>query len=565
MSGQDNSDSGFDQQSGPDPFTTWADFFGTPPEEIEGYEFMHDVDVQDYDNTLPTFPVQGVSTLHETAINGAGPVNGDINPSQFSDLPMFESPPAHTFDAEPMPNMPLVNADQTVDQPFHTTPPAQAIDAQPMSNTLLAAPNAGGFSPIDFGLDVNNNDNPGLINNTASADQYIWPKPYPLYEPLSSQYPSTPTPMPTVTAPPGHYPVPIQREKWPVLERTLFQRDQAMAPFNGANNNSLPTPAAPPALRKLAPKPACDVGATTLTAQDANNDVKLMPPPVDPLRKETKTQPSAPKKKPKKPTTSKAKQTAVKQPIDDSQLLVSTLEEAKVIAIKRIQLKVVDDDRDAVAAHPEVWVPKIAKALEADFRKHAEGHERLTEAGRAEFTRWQVEHENKAWGILSAKEGNMSKFAQACAMIFYEKVLEAHELGLEDVGKTISNGGAEITIKCSERINAAITAIEDYAIVKYDLLRQDRLEGLLASPSGFHRRKEENMLVNYKKKKNAKQLRTETNGKASRAAPKAKNQGKRKRKTPSPPASDDESEENDVEMGESDEEFVQSTKRSKRN
>jgi hypothetical protein len=473
MSGQDNSHSGFDQQFGPDPFTTWADFFGTPPEEIEGYEFMRDVDVQDHDNTLPTFPVQGISTLHETAINGAGPVNGDINPSQFSDLPMFESPPAHTFDAEPMPNMPLVNADQTIDQPFHTTPPAQAINAQPMSNTLLA--DAGGFSPIDFGLDINNNNNnnPGLINNTASADQYIWPKPYPLYESLSSQYPSTPTSMPTVTAPPGHYPVPIQKEEWPVLERTLFQSGQAMEPSNGANSGGLPHLAAPPALRKLAPKPASDVGATTLTAQDANDDVKLMPPPVVPVRKETKTQPPAPKKKPKKPTTSKAKQTAVKKPIDDSQLLVETLEEAKVIAIKRIQLEVVDDDRDAVAAHPEVWVPKIAKALEADFREHAEGHERLTEAGRAEFTRWQVEHENKAWGILSAKEENMSKFAQACAMIFYKKVLEAHELGLEDVGKTISNGGAEITIKCSERINAAITAIEDYAIVKYDLLRQD--------------------------------------------------------------------------------------------
>jgi hypothetical protein len=150
-------------------------------------------------------------------------------------------------------------------------------------------------------------------------------------------------------------------------------------------------------------------------------------------------------------------------------------------------------------------------------------------------------------------------------MIFYKKVLEAHELGLEDVGKTISNGGAEITIKCSERINAAITAIEDYAIVKYDLLRQDRLEGLLASPSGFYSRKVENMCVNYKKKKNAEQVRTETNGKVSRAAPKVKTQGKRKRKTPSPPTSEDESEEDDVEMGEGDEEFVQPTKRSKRN
>ena len=545
MSGQDNSDFEFDQQFGPDPSTTWKEFLEIPPEDNEGYEFMQNFDVRDHNNTLPTSPVQGASTLHETTSNDAGPVNGDINPSQFSDLPMFD-------------------ADQADDQPIHITPPAQAIDAQPMSNTLPAQPNAGGFSPIDFGFSPSS-DNLDLTNNTSSVDQHSWPKPYPLY---ASQYPSTPTPMPAFTAPQGHYPVPVQTTEWPNLERTLFQQvDQAMAgadAIDPGGHADLSHLAARPALRELAPKPALNVGATTRVAHDSTDGVKPVPSPVVPVKKETKTQQPAPKKKPKKPTTSKAKQTAVKEPIDNSELLVSSLDEAKTIAITRIPLEVVDDDRDDVAAHPKVWILKIANALDVDFRTQAEEHDRLTEEGRAEFTRWQKEHENKTWAILSDKK-NIAAFAQSCAWILYDKALEIHQLGVEDVGKTIANGGADLKSKCSDRINAAITAMEEYSIVKYDFLRQDRLEALLASPAGFTARKIENCYVNYKKKKTVGPVKTENEEKASPTAPKAKSQSKRKRnKEPSPPTSDGESEEEDEVEGQSDDEFVQPTKRIKR-
>lgn len=336
MSGQDTSDSGFHQKSGLDTSTNWEEFFEIPPEDNEGYEFMEDVDFQNQNNTGPTVPAQDGPTLDGMTLNSAGCVNGDVNPSQFSDLLMF---------AEPMSNSPLVNADQADDQPFHTTPPAQDIDVQPMSNTLLAQPNAGGFSPIDFGFDVNNNGNLNLINNTASTDQHGWPKPYPLHESLSSHCPSTPTPMPTFTAPQGHYPVPVQTTEWPDLERTLFHHgNQAMAGA-GAIRTSSPADLSnldvPPAPRKLAPKPALGAEATASMTQDST---------VAPVKKETQTQQPAPKTKPKKPTTSKAKQTAVKQPIDNSELLVSTLDDAKATAIERIQLKVVNDDRDDVAS-----------------------------------------------------------------------------------------------------------------------------------------------------------------------------------------------------------------------
>ena len=41
-----------------------------------------------------------------------------------------------------------------------------------------------------------------------------------------------------------------------------------------------------------------------------------------------------------------------------------------------------------------------------------------------------------------------------------------------------------------------------FPIVRYDFLRQDRLDGLAANPLGFVNRKVENMWVNYRKKHN---------------------------------------------------------------
>jgi hypothetical protein len=88
---------------------------------------------------------------------------------------------------------------------------------------------------------------------------------------------------------------------------------------------------------------------------------------------------------------------------------------------------------------------------------------------------------------------------------------------------------------------------------------------LIASPRGFYSRKVENMGVNYKKKKGVGPVRIEIDTKDSAIASKVKSQGKRKRKEPSPPPSDEEDEEDDDEAGnQSDDEFVQPVKRTKR-
>jgi hypothetical protein len=204
-------------------------------------------------------------------------------------------------------------------------------------------------------------------------------------------------------------------------------------------------------------------------------------------------------------------QPAVPFPLQSGFLLVNGLSEAKTMANARIALDVIDDDRDLVVARPQYWVPLIAQAFEStqaskdDFLAEPDDGTRLTEEGKAEWKRWQGEHDNKVWCILNTRgEEDAPRFVQSCAYIFYDLVLEAHEQGkgLPHVGKTISNPGPNINLKCSERLNEAIAVLKNFPIVRYDFLRQDRLDGLAANPLGFVNRKIENMWVNYKKKPN---------------------------------------------------------------
>ena len=130
-----------------------------------------------------------------------------------------------------------------------------------------------------------------------------------------------------------------------------------------------------------------------------------------------------------------------------------------------------------------------------------------------------------------------------------------------------------MTTKCSRRINAAIKAIEEYSIVKFDFIKQVRLEALAASPAGFVSRKMENCFVNYKKKTEKAgtgPAKAENEEKKTVAAPRTKTQTKsqaksqgNKRKAVSPPPSDDESEKDYDDLDESEKELSRPAKRAR--
>lgn len=518
------------------------------------------------------------------------------NAAQGTNRLLFTASSAQGTDAEQMPNLPSTDAVQGIAQSTLPAPLAQASNTEPTPNMPLASVNQGNESPIDFDVGLAK----GARLSPTKAGEYDKAQVYPSLDPLSSQFSSSPPALPTTTAPQGQYPTPSPPKKdWPNLERMLNQwsglpatgtdatrpngnfqvfaagtdslnpvpqgeypdalnaadrstsvgpssanveeeHTRDVAPARETVNAPISNVATPAVQSVLAPMPTSNLGTTSPMEQDAENGDNATPSPVVPVKKENKPKASASKKS-KKKSTSKAKQQAVKFPIDGTQLLIDSLTTARQVAIKRIPLEVVGDDLAEVVARPEHWIPKIAKAIEADYKTQSDDNDRLTVEGRREFERWQKEHENKAWALFE-RHPNKSRFAQACARIFYEKVTEAHTIGLEDVNKTISNGGADVKLKCSERINAAIKAIEDYSIVKYDFLRQDRHEALISSPSGFVARKQENCFVNYKKKPGSGPVKIEVDEKHSVAV---KVQGKRKRKTASPAPSDEESDEED--------------------
>jgi hypothetical protein len=269
----------------------------------------------------------------------------------------------------------------------------------------------------------------------------------------------------------------------------------------------MPT-ATPGALRLIAPKPQARSKVANAAAQSTNTGTAAATPPVLPVKNrvtKAKKEPEEGKNNATKTSTNKAKQEVVRTQIHTDTLLVPTLADAQRVTVKQTVLNIADDDHEEVAANYQTWITRITKPFDADFRAEPENVEKFTEEGKTRFTDWQKDHLNKVTVILAEHEAapndSAAQYAQGCAWILFQKILDAHTKGMMGhVPSTIVTGGDDKTMKCSTRIETAIQALEQYPIVRYDLLKRERLEAILASPLGFFRRKVENMFVNYKKK-----------------------------------------------------------------
>lgn len=188
--------------------------------------------------------------------------------------------------------------------------------------------------------------------------------------------------------------------------------------------------------------------------------------------------------------------------ISTNNLLVSGEDYAKKIAIQRTPLQVQEDDSEQVATNAHYWVPLIANAFDAAFQAQPDRSDLYTEAGLTEWIRWQEEHDDKIQAILYTHP-KPQVLVQACAFLFLKHILEAHENGQGPIHvlRTVAVGGSDPYLKCSERIHAAISTLEKLTIVRYDVLRVERLADLAANPKGFGERKIENLWVNYGKKR----------------------------------------------------------------
>ena len=225
--------------------------------------------------------------------------------------------------------------------------------------------------------------------------------------------------------------------------------------------------------------------------------------------------------KPQKPRKKADRKDMPRTTVSTNVLLITGEQHAKQLAIQRVPLQVQQDDSEQVVANAHYWIPLIANAFDAAFQAQPDRPEAYTEAGLAEWTRWQEEHDDKVQALLFAHPEPQA-LVQACAFLFLTKVLEAHEnaQGPIHVLRTVAVGGSNPHLKCSDRVRAAITTLETFPIVRYDLMRAERLVDFAANPKGFGERKVENLWINYAKKRDrAPHLKKEMPLEAKAAAP----------------------------------------------
>jgi hypothetical protein len=279
--------------------------------------------------------------------------------------------------------------------------------------------------------------------------------------------------------------------------------------------------ATPGALRPIAPKPQSSSKDANAAAQTTNKGSTQPTRSILPVKKRAVRA----KKTDTETTTSKAKQKAVRTQIHTDTLLVPTLADAQRVIVKYTVLNIVNDDHAEVAANYQTWIKRITKPFDADFRAEPE------------VTVILAEHE-------AADNDSAAQYVQGCAWILFQKILDTHTKGsMEHVPSTIVTGGENTTMKCSARMGAAIKALEEYPIVRYDLLKRERLAAIVASPQGFYRKKVDNLFVNYKKRGNAGEVRVKNQDANETPVASGKPKATRKRKAPSPDLGDDENDE----------------------
>jgi hypothetical protein len=112
------------------------------------------------------------------------------------------------------------------------------------------------------------------------------------------------------------------------------------------------------------------------------------------------------------------------------------------------------------------------------------------------FQRWQKEHHSLTMGEF---KDPTTKRAQATMTYLFDQVVDGHEKGslVKSTGSAFIHEGR---LNFQNRLENLILAIQKSAMVRYDLTSGCRAHELVANPSVFFSRKEENREANDKKK-----------------------------------------------------------------
>lgn len=162
--------------------------------------------------------------------------------------------------------------------------------------------------------------------------------------------------------------------------------------------------------------------------------------------------------------------------------------EAEAVAYNRTRPTLRHDDWSEVKDFPIKHVQKLISAFGDDYAE-APDHFPLTKA--ADKTRW-----------LAYQDGHVDKMSkyddetlEAACWVLLKHLIEAHEVGM----KTLRYHKIEGNITCSDHVDMVAAAIRDYAVIRYDVVRLQRLDELVCCTTSAVSRKMANFKGNWNK------------------------------------------------------------------
>jgi hypothetical protein len=188
-------------------------------------------------------------------------------------------------------------------------------------------------------------------------------------------------------------------------------------------------------------------------------------------------------------------------PQDDFPLRLNSVDEAIKLVFRRIQLSVKEDDVEEVEENLEFYLRRIMRAMVSLTYKGPDGVKGkggapLSQAEIQEWHRWQRQKLIVVHEVLSIPFVRDS--IEARARILLHDVLNTHRLGYRLMNLAQDD---DTKLKCSSRMEAVIAAINDYAIIRSDVLNDPAyLERLAETPKGYVIRVTSNRKTNHEKK-----------------------------------------------------------------
>lgn len=171
------------------------------------------------------------------------------------------------------------------------------------------------------------------------------------------------------------------------------------------------------------------------------------------------------------------------------------LAQAEIYLIIRSPLKLRGkDDIDEVLTNRTRWIDLIFNAMDDDYE---EPPAHLTPEKRDQFIAMQKANRRKLhhflYKYLPTIGKNADTWTNARAMQVFDLVVEAHANGGP---RSIDSIQPNVRMKCSERMQEVISVIQRKAILRYDVVKGQRLYQIIANPKIAATKKESNKTCN---------------------------------------------------------------------